>query len=145
MHKQDFALVMSARQFANEVPTLVRFLNSVSRAFKLSTSPEDCSQSNRVETFRIKDGRLIMVSKNRRLAIAHYCVKTSQRIRPVADHVAQTDDLVDSLVFYMRQYRRQSLKVRVDVADNSPSTGWHLVASNYKGGPAKESLASLLY
>ena len=59
-----------------------------------------------------------MVAHQDRLAVLHHQVEALPRIGPIADHVAQAEDLLDAALADVRQHDRERFEVPVNVADD---------------------------
>ena len=82
--------------------------------------PIDRLQRHRIETVRVKQGRLIVVAQNRDLTRIHDPVQALARIGTVADDVAQAVDLRHALLANVLQDHLQGFDVRVNITDEGP-------------------------
>src|SRR5262249_41958325 len=78
----------------------------------------------RIEAFRIEHRALIVIAEQHDLAMLHDQVDALARVGAVADHVAQTVNVLYALIFNVLQDCLQRLQVTVDVADNGFHAGF---------------------
>jgi hypothetical protein len=71
-----------------------------------------------VEVERLVKHREVVISHQRRPASAGNKVKTLHWIRPIADHIAKADDVLDAAALDFFQNNRERFEIRVDVRDD---------------------------
>jgi hypothetical protein len=88
----------------------------------LSTRPKNGSLGTAAETFRVKQGSLIVISQHADLELQGE-VDAFTRIGAVSDDVAQAVDRIDLLRRDVRQYGSQRFQISVDVANDRTLQG----------------------
>lgn len=109
---------MCSRKLCEEIPA-VRSPFDVG-VFQLSPSPEDCLFGARAESVRIKESSVVVVAQECQGKISTV-VDTLSRIGTVADHVSETENLIDIRVADIVQNRRERFKIPMNVADDRSS------------------------
>ena len=79
--------------------------------------PEDGSFGPGVETFRIEQCSLVVIPEQADAAL-HDQVDTLARVRSVAHHIAQTENVGDLLLLDIRQHGLERFQISVNIADN---------------------------
>ena len=113
MHKQQIRLTTNAWQFAEKFPA---FFGPFTR-FKLLPRPKDRSFGPGIEAFGIEQCPLVVVAQDDNLAIPN-SVDALARVRAVANDVAETVNLLNSLRLDIREDRVEGFQVSMNVADD---------------------------
>lgn len=114
--KKKFVHAECSRTFAEVFPAF--FIFSVVSALELLARPENCTLRSGIETFRVEERSLVVISQQAHRAVIHDRIDTFTGIRAVSDHIAQAEDLRDILPSNVGQDGFQSLQIAVDVTDD---------------------------
>ncbi len=123
MHEQQAVLAAAARQLAQELPAPQPIGRAAWSGFQLLPRPKDRPLGAGVESLGIEQRPLIVIAQQAEVEL-HHLIDAFQRIRPVADDVAEAVDLRDPLLPNVGQHRLESLQVAVDIADEGSLHAW---------------------
>ncbi len=114
--KHQFLFTADAGKLPQKFPPA--FVFGRVACFQLLSCPENGPFRSGVESFRIEQGCLVVISKNGDFSVVDHQINTFPRIGAVPDDITQTVDLFDPLRPNILQDRLQGFQVSMDVADN---------------------------
>jgi len=85
---------------------------------KLLSSPPDRPFGTDIEPLRVKQGPLVVIAKNDFLAAFSNKLEPLSGIGPVANDIPQAIDAIHLLLFDVGEYRRQGLKVAMNITND---------------------------
>ena len=135
VHVQPVGIALHAGQAAEEVPPRVDGVAVSRGVLELVAGPEDGPFGPAVKTFRVEQRGLVVVAQQAELAVLDNEVQALAGVRPVADDVAEADDLVDALIANVGEHRLERLEIPVNVADNCPFQGRRALPANSASRP----------
>ncbi len=131
MDEQQAAFQMIPRQLAEKIPTPLPDGRRAGAVLQLVPRPKNRPFGPRIEPLGIEQGALVMVAEQAHLALRDF-VDHFTRIRTIADQIAETIDLGNSLVSNVGQHRLEALDIAVDIANEG---SFHASRLSDVGGP----------
>ncbi len=116
MNKAELALIEVARQFAEEIPSLVHDSRRAWTVIQLIPRPIDRLKCHWIKTIRIEQGGLIVIPQNGGFAIFNDEIKAFTRVGPVANDVTEAVNFIHRDLLDISQHRLKCLQIAVDVA-----------------------------
>ena len=111
---------MRAGQGTQKIPAAVDRRPVALRVFQLIARPKNRPLGAGVESFRIEQRPLIVVSQQADAGLLDHQVQAFARVRPIADDVAQAEDFFHALLAHVGEHRLECFQVAVNIADDRP-------------------------
>lgn len=117
MHKEEVSFTMGPMQFAQEVPTTINHTDGARAIFETVARPINRSKGDRIETFWVEEGGLIVIAKDGDLTASNHFVQTLAWIWSIANNVAETVNLFDVLGSNIGQNDPQGVVIGMNITN----------------------------
>src|SRR5262245_47915268 len=106
MDEEKQAITVRSGKLAEKLPATL-IAGAIGGGLELLSRPENRPLGADIESIGVKHRALIVVAEQRHLAGFHHPIDALARIGPVADDVAEAENLVDSLGFDIFEHHLQ--------------------------------------